>query len=561
MRSQFRNTVLLHGIAVFVILTVARSHAQPVTPPATGTSNFIVFFRSAPVGAEQVSLTQTDDGWMIQSGGHLSAPIAMEVRMFSAEYDSAWRPRQLRMDGIQNGESFLVESTLDNGTAVNLIRTGTEESRTTIPVAPTTVMLPDFFFGAYEALAVRLQGFGPGDALSVYITPQKPTRLTVDEVISQTLETSDRQLKATIYRVTIHELNQPLNLEVWVDDRRRLLRVTIPKASLDAIRQDISLVSTRLAGVDVSGDEEVLIRAAGFSLSATMTTPLNIRAPRRGWPAVILVAGTESIDRDEPVSGVPIFGHMAQVLVDAGYVVVRYDKRGVGRSGGRPESSTIEEYAEDVRAIVDRLEDQDTVNDNRIAIIAHGAGGWIGLRAASRDNKIAAAVLLAVPSIDGNSLMLERQQTELAQLNISPDEREGQIALQRRIHAAVLNDGEWDDIPNRFRRQADTPFFKSFLEYEPADVVRRTRQPLLILHGMQDDTIHPYHAEYLAELGRLRDRKEATVDLVVLPDVNHALLDTFETDREENIGPGHSMLSSEVTSMIVEWLDRVVVPD
>ena len=34
-------------------------------------------------------------------------------------------------------------------------------------------------------------------------------------------------------------------------------------------------------------------------------------------------------------------GQIARALVDAGFLVVRYDKRGIGQSGGRAESATI----------------------------------------------------------------------------------------------------------------------------------------------------------------------------------------------------------------------------
>ncbi len=549
------------GVALVVILTAPRVHAQPLNEPVPGASNFIVFLRVAPIGAEQVDLIRTDDGWIIQSGGQLSAPISREARVFTVEYDRKWQPRQLLMNGIRNGEAFLIESVLNERVAVNRVQENGQESTSTHSVAEATVVLSDFFFGAYEALAVRLQRLGPGDTLPIYVAPTGSIHLTINNVLSQALETSNRRLQATIYRVTFHYRNQPVDAEVWVDDRHRLLRVTLPIADLDIVRQDISLVSTRLAGVNIPGDKEVFVPASGFGLSATVTTPIGQAMPRDGWPAVVLVPGTKSTDRDELMSGVPIFGQLAEAVVEAGYLVVRYDRRGFGRSGGRPESSTIADYAEDVRAIVDYLEDHDGVDDNRIAIVSHGEGGWIGLRAAAREKKIAAAVLLAVPAITGSDLVLEQQRAELDRLQLSAKEREDRIALQRRIHDAVVEDASWDDIPQQFRRQADTPWFKSFLKYEPADVIRRTGQPLLIMHGMQDDTIHPYHADHLAELARQRGRREATVDMVLLPDVNHALLTVAQANPEEYTNVENMSVAPEVMTAIIGWLDRVVVPD
>ena len=38
------------------------------------------------------------------------------------------------------------------------------------------------------------------------------------------------------------------------------------------------------------------------------------------------------MDRDENIAGVPIFAQLAGGLADAGYYVLRYDKRGLARA-------------------------------------------------------------------------------------------------------------------------------------------------------------------------------------------------------------------------------------
>ena len=45
--------------------------------------------------------------------------------------------------------------------------------------------------------------------------------------------------------------------------------------------------------------------------------------------------GSSTTDRDQTVSGIAVFGLLATPLADAGYYVLRYDKRGIGQSGGR----------------------------------------------------------------------------------------------------------------------------------------------------------------------------------------------------------------------------------
>ena len=114
------------------------------------------------------------------------------------------------------------------------------------------------------------------------------------------------------------------------------------------------------------------------------------------------------------------------------------------------------------------------VDDRRIAIFGHGEGTAVALIAASRDKDIASVILAAGASGPGADLVLEQQQAVLAASTLSEEEKAARIALQRRVQAAVLGTGEWKDVPDDVRRQADTPWFRSFLAFDPAKADRAT---------------------------------------------------------------------------------------
>src|SRR5262249_57493289 len=107
-----------------------------------------------------------------------------------------------------------------------------------------------------------------------------------------------------------------------------------------------------------------------------------------GRAAVILVAGSGSVDRDEVVAGVPIFSQIAEGLADQGFIVLRYDKRGVGQSGGRSERVTIQDYADDLITTVRWLVKRQDIDPKQIAVAGHSAGGAIAMLAAEREDKI-----------------------------------------------------------------------------------------------------------------------------------------------------------------------------
>ncbi len=549
---------------VLILSTLAAgTGAQAPAPgaPGEGGAIFTVFARSVPVGVERVAVSRTETGWRIESIGQIGPPIDLDIRAFEAEYDAAWQPRRLAIDSVRNGTTYRLEADFAGGTATNDVQQGADRLSSTLPVAADAVLLPDFFFGAYEALAARLGGSAPGDRIPVYVAPRREVAAAVRGVGSQVIQTAQGPVSASIYDTVFEYGERRLEGDIWIDEDHRLLRVHLPAVQLDIARQDLALVSTRLTGTRNPGDTEVRVPARGFSLAASVTAPAGSEPPTDGWPAVLLVPGTGLVDRDENLGGIPIYAELAAGLADAGYLVLRYDKRGMGQSGGRPESAGVEEYADDVRTMVRYLERRDDVDRDRIVVVAHGEGGWIALEAARRQRAIDAFALLAAPGVPGAELVLERQRNRLARLGIPDSERDEQIALQTRIIAAVLDEGAWEEIPEALRERADTRWFRTFLEFDPADVVRRTRQPALILHGEADAEIPVQHADRLLALAEARERREATVELVRLPGIDHRLLPAGTPTVDDYSGLLDRRVAAEVIAVLVDWMGRVVPAD
>ena len=129
-----------------------------------------------------------------------------------------------------------------------------------------------------------------------------------------------------------------------------------------------------------------------------------------------------------------MFAQLANSLADAGFLVVRYDKRGVGQSGGRDESATIQDYADDVRAVVEFLRNRKDADRNRIAVAGHSEGGLVALQAAANagSKRVAAVALLATPGTKGGEFVLEQQAYLLDKLKLPDDEKQSRIDLQKK---------------------------------------------------------------------------------------------------------------------------------
>ena len=533
----------------------AETAAQQVDGPAS----FRVFLRGAALGGEDVTVKRSSAGTTITSNGRLGPPLDLVTRQFLVKYDAQGRPTELSVDAVARGAALSIKTTFANGIARSEVVQAGAPTRKQDSVAVDTLVLPNLFFASYEALALRLASVPDGGSFKAYIAPQAEITVKQNARSSQKVETAQRVIDVRTYALTFQNPGTPLDAIVWTDEAGRLLKFEVPAQQLIFVREDLASVATRAVVVTRAGDVSVRIPGNGFNLAGTLSQPSG-SAPEKGrYPAIVLIGGSGPTDRDELVAGIPVFGLLASPLADAGYHVLRYDKRGIGQSGGRAETATLEDFAEDARAAVEFLRDRKDVDDDRIVLVGHSEGGLIAMQVASRDDDIAGVVLMAAPSVPGGELVLEQQQYMLGKMKLSETERAARIDLQKRIQAAVLGEGEWQNIPNPLRRQADTPWFRSFLQFSPAAVISKVEQPVLILQGEIDRQVPPHHADRLAEMAR--GRKKAgpeDVQLTKLDGVNHLLVRGTTGDLDEYPTLAGRGLDPRVSTTIVEWAKTVL---
>ena len=306
--------------------------------------------------------------------------------------------------------------------------------------------------------------------------------------------------------------------------------------------------------INSTNDEAIHIPGSGFTLAGTVSKPQSAAAAR--LPAVILIGGSGPTDRDGVAFGIPILGEIAGALADAGFVVVRYDKRGIGQSGGRTESASLADYAEDVRAAVKMLAARKDVDPKHIAVVGHSEGGSVALIAAAKEKRIAGVGLIATPGVPGTEIVLAQQKRLLDRSTMTAEEKQAKIDAQKRIHAAVISGKGLDQLPPDVRRAVDNAEFQSMLVTDPAALMRQVSKPVLIVQGELDTQIEPSNADKLAALARQR-KNAPPVEIVKVPGVNHLLAPatTGEVDEYGRLGDRH--VSRAVTDALVAWLKKL----
>jgi hypothetical protein len=319
-------------------------------------------------------------------------------------------------------------------------------------------------------------------------------------------------------------------------------------------------------------EEEVAVDSGGFRLGGTLTLPSSGALADRGGraPAVLLISGSGSQDRNEEIMNHRPFLVLADALARAGFAVLRLDDRGVGASGGSPVGATTLDLAMDAEAAVAFLARRKEVDASRIALCGHSEGALIAFIVAARNpGAVAAAISLAGPGVPGDELLIaqgrlimraegadeaaieysSRRQREFFDLAISglPD-RELRAAVSAWCSEVGLDGKEAEAT----LAAAFDPWLRWFLACDPADYVRELRCPMLALNGELDLQV-PF-AENLAAIERAaKEGGNGAVEVRSFPGLNH-LFQAAVTGSPSEYGSIEETFSREAMGYAIEWL-------
>jgi len=518
--------------------------AQEAASPTPGDASFSIFLRGREIGREQVSLARTGSGWVITSSGQFGAPIDFTINRFELKLGTDWQPLEMVLEARSRNQPLGLKTSFSVTTAINEITQGGNTVSKEDQISARTTVLPNNVFAAYEALGPRLWNAAPDTELPIYIAPQTEIKAKVRAISEQSLTGPSGSVPTRRFEMAFQNPAREVTAAIVIDDKKRLVRVEIPDAGLSVVRDDTAGVAVRAQTARNPTDVDVVIPANGFNLAGTLTTPPGV-AGRLRHPAVILVGGATPSDRDQVIGGVPVFAQLAKALADSGLLVLRYDRRGSGQSGGRTESVTLADYADDALAAVKWLSKRDDVDKRRLAVAGYGDGAPSVLIAASRSKDIDGIVTMAASGSRGDDMVMRQQERILNQMKLSAEERQSRIALQKKLVAAVMSGTGWEGVPDAMRRQADTPLFKSQLTFDPAEVLAKAKQPILIIHGDLDTAMPSGEAKKLAEAARAR-KKAPAPQVTILPQVTQTLAQR-----------GQTTVDPAVATAITDWIKKI----
>lgn len=317
-----------------------------------------------------------------------------------------------------------------------------------------------------------------------------------------------------------------------------------------------------------------------IKLTGTLTLPKG-KAP---FPAVVLITGSGSQNRDEEILAHKPFLVIADYLTRKGIAVLRVDDRGVGGSSKNSPTETSENYAEDVLAGVEFLKTRKDINLKQIGLIGHSEGGMIAPIVATKSSDVAFIVLLAGTGIPGDELLKLQgaliakasgasdklidlsKELQTISYRIIREEKDNSVAKTKLLEESKKfytkfskEEKQAMGLPEltdeQIVKSSDillSSWFRYFLAYDPRPTLKNVKCPVLAVNGEKDLQV-PYK-ENLTEIEKaLKDGGNKDFEIKSFPGLNH-LFQTCKTGSPQEYGEIEETFSPAVLEKVGDWI-------
>jgi alpha-beta hydrolase superfamily lysophospholipase len=266
-------------------------------------------------------------------------------------------------------------------------------------------------------------------------------------------------------------------------------------------------------------------------------------------PAVLLLAATGQEDRYGFAGPPPVdlgTHELTDALAEAGFVVLRFDERGRGKSG--PGELGFVAQLADARRALAVLSIQPEVDPDRIVVVGHGEGGLRALSLANdRAADVHAVVLLAMPGRPYEQVLRAQAAARLDEL--PPDVRDDARAQQNAMIDELV---KGRTIPAELEPQAK--WLREIFAVRPAELIARVKVPVLLAQGGKDFEVDPVAdvipLEKAAKRARvkLEVRRYDGLDHLFKPEPGTSTPERYRVDRR---------VDTTFITDVVAWTRRV----
>jgi uncharacterized protein len=297
-------------------------------------------------------------------------------------------------------------------------------------------------------------------------------------------------------------------------------------------------------------------------LAGTIAIPSGNRT---GLPAVVIVAGSGPIDRDGTAGGkvaLNLYRDLARFIASQGFVTLRYDKRGVGRSAGDYWRTGMWDLVSDLGAWTCWLQQHPQVDAERVALLGHSEGCMLITAHAAR-NATAGLVMLAGGGETVPEAVARQRQIAYAEAKASRG-LQGALARLLRIDQlgerqaaklmARLRSSDKDTLRIQFVRM-NAKWYREHFAYDLLSDLSRLTCPVLAVTGAADLQADAGKLERLAGRvqGDLTCRIVEGMDHGLKEDVNGSILRIKDSIKRWPTQPLHPELAVVLSEWLSDW--------
>ncbi len=319
------------------------------------------------------------------------------------------------------------------------------------------------------------------------------------------------------------------------------------------------------------------------NLTANVTLAGTLTLPRTGkaLPAVLLIAGSGPIDRDETVFGHKPFLVLADHLTKQGFAVLRVDKRGIGQSTGNYDDATTEDFAADTLAGVEYLKTRTEVDAKRIGLIGHSEGGLIAPMVAVKSRDVAFVVLMGAPGVTGEETVYAQEIFISRAMGVAEKQISQQLDFQKRVFSVIKNEPDLEKAEKLLRdiiakqvanlpkeeqqasacameaqmKRCNSRWFRYYLTYDPTTSLKHLQVPVLATNGELDSQVFP--KQNLSVIAKtLEASGNRNYKIIEFPKLNH-FFQISETGSILEYGKIEETIAPVVLDTLAGWISEI----
>ncbi|MGY4111865.1 alpha/beta hydrolase [Aeribacillus pallidus] len=309
-------------------------------------------------------------------------------------------------------------------------------------------------------------------------------------------------------------------------------------------------------------EQFISFQSCGYELKGTLSVLQNSQKK----PAILILSGSGPLNRDgNDAKGkfqLNIYKQLASFLTSLGFIVLRYDKRGVGESGGDYLSAGMWDFVRDAASAVQFLKQHPLVDENRIIALGHSEGTTLAValntlekmdglillsgagerleEALTRQRKLVYEALNNVTGLKGKMIRM---------FNIEQKNEKKANALFEKIMQS-----DQDVIKVGFQK-INAKWFREHLQYDVLEDLKKIECPVLAITGDKDVQADP------EKLNRLPAIVKGELEYYMIQNMDH-LLKKQEDEinmlkmKKNYIKNADQPLHEELCDHLKNWLNK-----